>query len=143
MNEPIPQPQVIEIDGPPHAYFEVMEAGQQHVTRLRYRTLAIIGETEQSVRDWLDAALAEIRTWCDDEGAFIIWRRRPHIEETDGIQLVWPTEAEIIAGADLTPREVQGPKRWIARCRLITSVPMPESLWAKFEVKEGEPAPRV
>lgn len=122
---------VIEIDGPPQAYFEVRDNcdNQRYddgtvITRLRYRTIRVIGDTEDAVRAWMDAALAEIRAWCEQHDAFIIWRARPHFERN---------------GTFDDPEY----DKWTARCRLITSHPLPPEIWTKYEVKQGEESHRA
>lgn len=119
MNDPTPIPTLpFEVDGPPRAYFELSNDTSIHITRLVYRTIAVTGPTEDSVRAWMDDALAIIREWCADEDAIIFWRRRPQFSRDD----------------DST---------WKGTCRLITSLPMPEHLWSQIEVKPDEPPRRI
>ena len=125
-----------ETDGPPRAFFEVMEDlvdiyGERHVIRLMYRTIGVVGQTEDAVRKWMDGALAEIRTWCIDEGAFIFWRMRPSFN--NGYPPAGTNEEEIEDGLTPPPAEI-----WRGYARLITSIPMPEEIWVKYQVKEGE-----
>jgi hypothetical protein len=147
MNDVTPPTLPLELDGPPRAYFELshdtsIHGGVVRITRLVYRSIRVIGPTEDAVRAWMDSALAEIRAWCaaEENHAIIFWRRRPRFEESDGVEERWPTEEGIDAGAANVPATIIVPKHWQGSCRLITSMPMPEEIWSKYEVKEGEPA---
>lgn len=144
-----PPSPVFETDGPPRAYFEVMDACENQryrdgavITRLVYRTIRCRSGSEAAVRGWIAGALDVIRKWCDENDAFIFWRARPSFEFTpERYDERPPTEEEL--DKNIEPELVHTPAYWVGRCRLITSWPMPEEIWARFEVKEGGEAHRV
>lgn len=145
----------LEFDGPRRAYFEVSDGSKytaefEHHERdsertmcFTYRTIGVIGEDEGKVRDWLDAALLTLRTWCDENDAMIVWRARPTIEHRPATYHPRPaTAAEIEANVE--PELVLTPAQWKARARFVTTMPMPPEVWAALCVKaEGEEFTRV
>lgn len=135
--------EVFETDGPQQAYFELTDGhkddqGDVHVTRLVYRTVACRGASEAQVRAWMDNALETVRAACRLAGAFIIWRKRPVFKEEGGISLVWPTEAELDAGAANEPKEIPIATHWTGRARLVTSSPISDDVWKYIGRAEGE-----
>lgn len=152
MNDVTPPTPPLELDGPPRAYFELshdtsIHGGVVRITRLVYRSIRVIGPTEDSVRAWMDSALAEIRAWCaaEENDAIIFWRSRPRFEEIyDGpIPFEYSEMIEDGVPPEKLPPSTPPVKVWVGRCRLITSFPMPEEIWSRFETKEGEPAKRI
>lgn len=126
----------IEIDGPPMAYFEVSSDPvdlDQFVVRLTYRSMRVHGNTEERVREWMIATLAEIRTWCFDHDAFIIWRRHPIVEYHPTSQLIRKINRDV-------EEVIEVPAHWEGYARLVTSIPLPPDMWERFETRQGEPA---
>lgn len=109
--------QVLELDGPPMAYIELAakdDDGREYQVRLYYRTIACVGDSEESVMGWLNEQLEKIRAACRDVDGFILYRKRPEAEKRPG----------------------RG-KRWIARARLITSRPIDATVWDGCICPEG------
>jgi hypothetical protein len=121
----------IEIDGPPISSFKVTNGVA--TIELRYRSLRVHGDTEEQVREWMDAALTEIGTWCFEHDAFVIWRRRPIVEYYPADQFYTRFNTE-------TEDQIEMPAHWQGFARLITSIPLPLDMWERFETREGEPA---
>lgn len=146
---------VIEFDGPPCAYFDVMDGStytaefEHHertfprTMRFVYRTIGCISDTEQAVRNWMHAALVDLHQWCEDNDAMIVWRKRPHVEHLPERYDERPlTEVEL--DANTKPELVHIPASWIARARFITTKPMPPEMWARLNAKdEGEEFVRI
>jgi hypothetical protein len=98
---------VIELDGPPMAYFDVCADAQSTVTFVYREVGGIKLKDEDSAIHWWAILRAKLNRHLPEYG-FLFWRIRPEI-------------ARINEGI------------WGVYGRLITSPPVPESFWDEFE----------
>jgi hypothetical protein len=96
---------MIEINGPPKAFFEY----SPKPVRVVYRTLALTCKRPEPLVIAMSASLAQIKDALPDDG-IIFWRRRPVLE--DDVEL----------------------GMFRVSCRLETIPKIPEKTWAGLEV---------
>lgn len=99
---------MIEIDGPPMAYFG------EGVDKIKYRSLAIVADNVKDVHKAVNALDSFLNTVKDTlsqvPGSIIYWRTRPSVQ--------WANDDD--------------PEKYYVRCRLATEPTLPESAWYPF-----------
>jgi hypothetical protein len=98
---------VIEIDGPPRAYFEIPLGDEDRVLRIVYKAFIVVGIDAEAAKAVGERALRHIRARVNISNyggcGIIWWRRHPNIHEADGFF------------------------KWT--CRLATSPELPDGFW--------------
>lgn len=116
---------IMEIDGPPRAYFSWRSE------RVRYKTLYVEGKDPVAAVLRLGEIVEVVRTLLSvqPESSHILWwRERPSLEET-----TYTDERGV----------VQDDGTFVARCRLATTPDLPAEFWAKVVKPEGGLSPLV
>jgi hypothetical protein len=129
-------PFATEIDGPPVAYWELTDGFR--FVRLVHKSVGYqgfdsfeeAGRGIDRLRERINQAFPEEAR--QDNVCYIIWRTRPEILE----QL---EEVPVLSSKPFGAQRRTGKKVISIYCRFTTSPPLPDSFWARYEKKEGEP----
>ena len=118
-NDPNP---IIELDGPPMAYFEVSAGDDSDapMVRIVYRTLRFASKSEKMAQIAMDTALEDIKEDLRTHLSMKIvwWRMRPEITHE--------------------PDHERECNVYHARCRIATTPILSNEFWARWQVEEGE-----
>jgi hypothetical protein len=111
-------PNVIEVDGPPMAYFEIpyyTPVGDLQELRIEYISVCLSCKNRSQLEDQVKLELNVIKCELEQRGGGIIWWRHRSEYEKVG-------------------------KLWVWYARLQTSPEIPDHWWAPIRKLEGEPA---